>query len=217
LVISTKCPQAIVGALRSINLASYNSNNINLPIKEEISVMQNMDNQSFTAQLFVDNKPVALAGKVIRKMLESPDFNDGEKAILEKKLDIYGDVLLSYAEDVAPETFLFAYHDDVYTIKIEDRDGNFKNTASMEGEQRNLSVFEGDDPTYFRIINSQGDSAKLDDLPGEVNNIRLHTGPQRREVLTYGESPNFPILTDKERRGKLVFFDLKIINRNVSR
>ncbi|WP_448109375.1 hypothetical protein [Pseudomonas azerbaijanoccidentalis] len=180
--------------------------------------MQTTDeNQSFTAQLFVDNKPVALAGKVIRKMLESPYFSEDEKAILEKKLEIYADVLLSYAEDVSPETFLFAHHDDVYTIKIEDRDGNFKNTASMEGELRNLSVFDGNDPTYFRIINSQGDSAKLDDLQDEVNKVRLHTGPQRREVLTYGKSPNFPILTDKEGRGKLVFFDLKIINRNVHR
>ncbi|MFU2328759.1 hypothetical protein [Pseudomonas sp. NFX98] len=179
--------------------------------------MQTTDeNQSFTAQLFVNNKPVALAGKVIRKMLESPDFSEKEKDVLKKQLDLYADILLSYAEDITPETFLFAYQDDVYTIKIEDRDGNFKNTVSMEGELRNLSVFDGNDPTYFRIINSLGESAKLDDLQDEVNKVRLHTGPQRREVLTYGQSPNFPILTDKERRGKLVFFDLKIINRDVS-
>lgn len=179
--------------------------------------MQTTDeNQSFTAQLFVDNKPVALAGKVIRKMLESPDFSENEKAILEKKLEIYGDVLLSYAEGVTPQTLLFDYHDHVYTIKIADQNGNFKSTASMEGELRNLSVFDGNDPTYFHIINSLGDSAKPGDLQDEINKVRLHTGPQRREVLTYGESPNFPILTDKEQRGKLVFFDLKIINRNVS-
>ncbi|MGY2188108.1 hypothetical protein D3C87_1371410 [compost metagenome] len=179
--------------------------------------MQTTDeNQSFTAQLFVDNKPVALAGKVIRKMLESPDFSEKEKDVLKKQLDLYADVLLSYAEDVTPETFLFAYQDDVYTIKIEDRDGNFKNTASMEGELRNLSVFDGDDPTYFRIIH-QGEYVKLDDMPNELNTIRLRSGPQRREVLTYGQLPNFPILTDKENRGgRTLFLELKIIKRHVS-
>ncbi|MBV6824191.1 hypothetical protein [Pseudomonas sp. PD9R] len=180
--------------------------------------MQKTDkNQSFTAQLFVDHKPVALASKVIRKMLEAPDIAEDFKLILEKKLELYGDVLLSYTENVIPETFLFDYHDDVYTIKIEGSDGNFQSTASMEGELRNLSVFNGNDPTYFRIINRLGESSNLDDLPDELNTIRLHTGPQRREVHTYGDAPNFPVLTDYEKRGgKLVFFELKIIKRNIA-
>jgi hypothetical protein len=180
--------------------------------------MQNMEkSQSFTAQLFVDNQPVALAGKVIRKMLEAPDISEEFKLVLEKKLELYGDVLLSYAEDVPPETFLFDHHDDVYTIKIEGSDGNFQNTASMEGELRNLSVFNGNDPTYFHIINSLGESSKPDDMPDELNSIRLHTGPQRREVHTYGDAPNFPVLTDYPNRGgRLVFFELKIIEHNVS-
>lgn len=180
--------------------------------------MQDIDKtQSFTAQLFVDNKPVALAGKVIQKLLEAPDITEELKRVLEKKLEHSGNLLLSYGEDVTPETFLFAYHDNVYTIKIEGSDGVFKHTASMEGELRNLSVFEGDDPTYFHIINRSGESSKLDDLPDELNKIRLHTGPQRREVHTYAGPPYFPVLTDYPNRGgKLVFFELKIIKRNVS-
>ena len=180
--------------------------------------MQNMNtSQSFTAQLFVDNKPVALAGKVIQQLLKAPDITEEFKTILEKKLELSGNILLSYGEDVIPETFLFAYHDDVYTIKIADSDGQFSNTISMEGELRNLSVFEGDDPTYFRIINRLGESSKLDDFPEEFNKIRLHTGPQQREVHTYAGPPYFPVLTDYPNRGgRLVFFELKIIKRDVS-
>jgi len=131
--------------------------------------MQNTDvNQSFTAQLFVDNKPVALAGKVIQKLLEAPDITEKLRTVLEKMLEQSGNLLVSYGEDVIPDTFLFAYHDDVYTIKIADNNGQFSNTISMEGELRNLSVFEGDDPTYFRIINRLGESSKLDDFPDDL-------------------------------------------------
>ncbi|KAA0969953.1 hypothetical protein [Pseudomonas sp. ANT_H12B] len=179
--------------------------------------MQNIDKtQSFTAQLFVDNKPVAVSRKIMQKMLEAPDIPEEWAEVLRRKL-VHSANLLSYGEGVTPDTFLFVYHDDVYTIKIADDSGKFINTASMEGELRNLTVFEGDDPTYFRIINRTGENSKLDDLPDEFNKIRLHTGPQRREVHTYGEAPNFPVLTDYEDRGgRLVFFELKIIKRNVS-
>jgi hypothetical protein len=179
--------------------------------------MQNIDeNQSFTAQLFVDSKPVAVSQKVIQKMLENPENTEEWSETLRKQL-IYSANRISYGEGIIPETFLFAYHDGVYTIKIEDANGQFSSTASMEGELRNLTVFNGNDPTYFHIINKLGDSSKLDDLPDEINTIRLHSGPQRREVHTYGRGPSFPVLTDYENRGgRLVFFELKIIKRHVS-
>ncbi|MCP2019253.1 UNVERIFIED_ORG: hypothetical protein J2Y76_000168 [Pseudomonas reinekei] len=180
--------------------------------------MKNTDEtQSFIAQLFVNNNAVALADEVIQQMLKSPDISEKDKEVLRKKSELYASTLLSHGENAAAETFLFAYHDDVYTIKIKDEYGQFSKTASMEGELRNLSVFEGDDPTYFRIINNMGESVKLNDLPEEITNVRLHTGPQRREVHTYGSWPNLPVLTDYEKRGgRLVFFDLKIIQRNIS-
>ncbi|UVM04380.1 hypothetical protein [Pseudomonas laurylsulfatiphila] len=136
--------------------------------------MQNMDvNQSFTAQLFVNNTPIAISRKIIEKKLEAPEVSEYWAGVFRKQL-IYSNNLLSYGEEVTPETFLFAYHDDVYTIKIADENGQFTNTASMEGELRNLTVFDGDDPTYFRIIH-QGGYAKLDDMPNELNRIRLRS------------------------------------------
>lgn len=178
--------------------------------------MQTLDkSQSFTAQLFVNGAPVALAGKILQKKLEDPDTSEYWAGVFRKQMERVKN-MLSHGEEVTPETFLFAHHDGVYTIKIADENGQFVNTASMEGELRNLTVFNGNDPTYFHIINRSGDSVKLDDLPEELNKIRLHTGPQRREVHTYGDAPNFPVLTDlKDRGGRLVFFELKILERNV--
>ncbi|KAB0483402.1 hypothetical protein SAMN04490202_3478 [Pseudomonas reinekei] len=178
--------------------------------------MQNMDaSQSFTAQLFVNGTPVALAGKVLQKKLEAPDISEYWSGVFRRQMERVKN-MLSYGEEVVPETFLFAHHDGVYTIKVADENGQFVNSASMEGELRNLTVFEGTDPTYFHIINGAGDSVKLDNLPEALNKIRLHTGPQRREVHTYGDEPNFPTLTDlKDRGGRLVFFELKILERGV--
>ncbi|EJM48020.1 hypothetical protein PMI26_00777 [Pseudomonas sp. GM33] len=177
--------------------------------------MQDMDvNQSFTAQLFVNNTPIAISRKIIEKKLAAPEVSEYWAGVFRKQL-IYSNNLLSYGEEVTPETFLFAYHDDVYTIKIADENGQFTNTASMEGELRNLTVFDGDDPTYFRII-YQGEYAKLDDMPNELNRIRLRSGPQHREVLTYGDQPSFPVLTDLKNRDRTLFLELKILQRHVS-
>jgi len=181
--------------------------------------MQNTDEQqSFTAKLFVGDKPVAEARKVISKLLEDPELENGSRYFLQRILDNENPQELSYGEGVIPDIFLFTYHDDVYTIRIKDRNGvgQFTKTASMEGSPRNLSMFTGDDPTYFRILNSDSVVVKLDEIPNEVSDVYLVTGPQRRLVHTYGGPPTFPVFTDDQNRGgSLVSFRLKIIERNV--
>lgn len=172
--------------------------------------------QSFTAQLFVDNKPIATVRKVINKLLEEPDTGEGwhefhRNARKDDPLE------LSYSEGVTPETFYFAYHDDVYTIRIKGVNSLYQATASMEGAARNLSIFEGDDPTYFRIINSSGNVVKMDEIPDAISEIYLYAGPQRRPVKSYSGPPTFPVLTDNPSRiGTPLVFKLKIIERNPS-
>jgi hypothetical protein len=179
--------------------------------------MQNTDSQSFTAKLFVGDKPVAEARKVISKLLEDPELANEWREFHELILNDNPQEL-SYGEGVTPEIFLFTYHDDVYTIRIKERDGvgQFTKTASMEGSPRNLSMFTGDDPTYFRILNSDSVVVKLDEIPNDISDIYLATGPQRRMVHTYGGPPTFPVFTDEQNRGgSLVAFRLQIIERNV--
>ncbi|MEJ5061272.1 MULTISPECIES: hypothetical protein [unclassified Pseudomonas] len=179
--------------------------------------MQNMDaKQSFTAQLFVNGAPVALAGKFLQKKLDDPNTSEYWAGVYRKQMERVKD-MLTHGEGLTPETFLFAHHDGVYTIKVADENGQFIYNASMEGELRNLTASNTDNPTYFHVINRLGDSVKLDDLPEELTRIRLHTGPQHREVHNYGDNgPNFSALTDMEGRGgRLVFFELKILERKV--
>ncbi|MCP2019252.1 hypothetical protein [Pseudomonas laurylsulfatiphila] len=183
---------------------------------EEIQTMQDpAKQQSFTAKLFVGGKPVAEVRKVIYKLLEDPEIGSEWH---EHHENILNDdpQYLSYREGVIPEIFLFTYHDDVYTIRIKGEDGQFTRTASMEGSPRNLSMFTGDDPTYFRIVNSDGVVVKLDEIPDDVSEVYLETGPQRRPVHTYAGPPTFPVFTDDQNRGgSLVSFRLQIIERNV--
>ncbi|EJM42739.1 hypothetical protein PMI26_02894 [Pseudomonas sp. GM33] len=178
--------------------------------------------QSFTAQLFVDDMPVSSAHWVVLKLLVDPKNGEreGEEWLeLHRKLlsDLIDNGMMSYGEGVLPYIFYFEYHDDVYTIRIKGDTGWFNKTASMEGESRSLSEFKGDDPTYFRIINSSGDVVKLDEIPDAISDVYLETGPQRRSVKTYSGYPTFPVLTDDPRRsGKPVLFKLKIIDRHPS-
>jgi hypothetical protein len=176
--------------------------------------MQTTDQtQSFTAQLFVNDQPVASARKVLSKLLENPHLAEVTHQLL---LDLRGEEPqeLSYAEGVTGEIFYFHSHDDAYTLRIKGVDGFFNKTASMEGSPRNLSIFSGDDPTYFRIINSAGEVVKLNEI-SDIEEIYLHTGPQQRPVKTYGEEPTFPVLTDDPNRtANPLLFKLKIIQRN---
>ena len=181
--------------------------------------MQNTDGQqSFTAKLFVGDKPVAEARKVISKLLEDPEHPDEWRAVHELILNDDPQEL-SYGEGVTPDIFLFTYQNDVYTIRIKDRDGvgQFTKTVSMEGQLRNWSMFTGDDPTFFRILNSDSVVVKLDEIPDDASDVYLITGPQRRLVHTYGGPPTFPVFTDDQNRGgSIVSFRLKIIERNVA-
>lgn len=179
--------------------------------------MANMDvSQSFTAQLFIDNQPVAVSRKVIEKMLEEPDISEQRASVLKNQL-IHSANLLSYAEDVTPETFHFAHHDGVYTLRVQGENGQFMNTASMEGPSRNLTVYDGEDPTFFRII-IKGESVKLDDMPDDIHTVALHSGPQhQRWVHTYGGGTYFPVLTDdQDRGGRVAVLELRIIQRNIA-
>jgi hypothetical protein len=177
--------------------------------------MQNSDvDQSFTAQLFVGDKPVAEARKVLGKMLESQEIQ-GELRQLLRDLRESDPQELSYGEGVTPETFYFKHQNGVYTIRIKRVDGLFNETASMEGSPRNLSKFKGDDPTYYRIANISGEIVKLDEIPDDVSEVYLYTGPQQRPVKTYGEPPFFPVLTDDPNRiGSPLVFTLKILDRD---
>lgn len=181
--------------------------------------MSNPDpQQSFTATLSIDNKPVVLYRRVIQKKLDDPQTTEELRNYYQSKLES-GSItdLLTFDEDLTPELFLFEYYDGVYIIKIQGSNGEFINTVSMEGELRNWSVFEGDDPTYFRIKDNIGTVIKLDDIPLEGGYFLLYSGPQHRKVCTYGEFPSFPVITDYPNRGgSLAIFNLNIIKRSTS-
>lgn len=174
-------------------------------------------NQSFTAQLSVDDMPVSSAHWAIIKLLENPEIGEREgEEWLERHRNLLNDngKALSYGAGVLPYIFHFNYHDDVYTISIKDNYGVFSKTASMEGPLRTLSEFKGSDPTYFRIVNRSGEVVRLDERSDEVSDIYLITGPQRRWVKSYGGYPTFPVLTDDPNRsGSPQVFKLKIIER----
>lgn len=174
--------------------------------------------QSFTATLSIDKKAVVLYRRAIQKQLDDPQTGEELRNFYQIKLDS-GSInnLLTIDENLAPELFLFEYVNGVYIIRIQGANGAFSDTISMEGDLRNLSVFEGDDPTYFRIKDDAGAVIKLDDIPLKGGNFLLYTGPQHREVCTYGEQPNFPVITDYVNRGgPQAIFNLNIITRATS-
>ena len=157
--------------------------------------------QSFTATLYVENKPVVLAHKALQKKIDDPETPEDLRKLYKRKLEI-GSVnnMLTYEEGVAPETFFFQHDDGVYVIKILDSNGEFVNTVSMEGEVRNWTVYEGDNPTYFRIIKSAEAVENMEHTP-EGPLVELFSGPQRRPVLKYGQWPHIQIFTDHTSRG----------------
>lgn len=181
--------------------------------------MNNPDpKQSFTATLSINKKPVTMYRLAIQKKLDDPQTTEELRNYYKRKLE-FGSItdLLTFEEDLTPELFLFEYHNGVYIIKIQDSNGEFTNTVSMEGELRNWSVFAGDDPTYFRIKDNIGTVMKLDDIPVAGGYFLLYSGPQHREVCTYGKFPSFPVITDYPNRGgRLAIFYLNIIKRSTS-
>ena len=158
--------------------------------------------QSFTATLYVENKPVVLAHKALRKKMDDPETPENLRDLYKRKLEI-GSInnMLTYEEGVAPETFFFQYDDGIYIIKILDSNGEFANTVSMEGELRNWTVYDGDNPTYFRIRKVAGAVEIPEYTSNENRTVALFSGPQLRPVLKYGDAPYIKIFTDQDSRG----------------
>ncbi len=181
--------------------------------------MSNPDpQQSFTATLSIDNKPVVLYQRAIQQKLDDPQTSEELHNFYQRKLESGSTTnFLTFDEGPTPELFFFEYYDGVYLIKIQGSNGEFTDTVSMEGELRNWSVYEGDDPTHFRIKDNTGTVVKLDDTPFEGGYFLLYSGPQHRKVCTYGELPSFPVITDYPNRGgRLAIFNLNIIKRSTS-
>ena len=167
--------------------------------------------QSFAATLSINNKPVVLAQKLLQKKLDDPEATEEQRRIYREELE-YTHNLLTFGDGVTPVLFFFGYHDGVYIIEINDND-RYDNTASMEGSLRNLTLFDGTDPTYFRIKNAEGDTLKMTDL-SDQHDILLYSGPQERPVCTYGELPYVQVITDLPNRGgQLAAFRVNITKR----
>lgn len=168
--------------------------------------------QSFTATLFLNDKPVALAQKVLQKKIEDPDTSDELRDLYLEEFRRTGN-LLTFSEMAEPESFFFAYKNGVYTIRIKASSGNFEESLSMEGSLRNWTVFDGSDPTYFRIKDLNGDTRTMTNL-SDSHDILLYSGPQERPVCTYGDLPYVQVITDYPNRGgKLAAFKINITKR----
>ncbi|MNQ81611.1 hypothetical protein D3C85_966410 [compost metagenome] len=178
--------------------------------------MEEFDNeQSFTATLKINNKPVVLAQKLLQKKLEDPNATETQRRIYQEELETTHN-LLTFSDGVAPEEFYFGYRygDDVYVIYIKDDNDDYKSTVSMEGTLRNWSVFNGDQPTYFRMQDRFGSPLRMTDIPSGENEILLYSGPQLRPVCTYGEEPYIQVITDLPNRGgRIAAFNMEIITR----
>ena len=178
--------------------------------------MENFElQQSFAATLSINNKPVVLAQKLLQKKLDDPETTEELRRIYREELETTHN-LLTFGDGVTPELFFFGYRsvDDVYIIKIKGDNDSYKNTVSMESSLRNLTVFDGNQPTYFRIKTRNGDTLKLTDMPNDEYEVLLYSGPQHRPVCTYGDEPYTQVITDLPNRGgPLAVFNMEIITR----
>lgn len=172
------------------------------------------NHNSFTATLSVNGAPVVFSYKALERSLRRSDISDQQRYEYQQEL-AYGSNMLTISQDETPELFYFGRIDDCYVISVRSPAKYYGETVSMEGDLRNWSAFNGTDPTIFRIGLAHKKFAEIDDMPNDVNIIRLYTNSKHRPVHIYGDS-GLPCFTDLQNRGgKLVSFRLDIVERHV--
>lgn len=185
-----------------------------------MEVKQTMSNpdpqQSFTATLKINDKAVSTAQKILQKKIDDPRTSEELRQLHQEELKNTHNLITFSDYSMNPEeSFFFAYINGVYIIKIKGRDGNYRDTLSMEGSLRNWTVHDGGAPTFFRLKNANGKSLKMTDLSeSNEHEFLLYSGPQERPVCTYGDEPGLQVITDYPNRGgELATFKINITTR----